>query len=159
MGDIVFNIAKGRHVELVNRVENNDPANSALVVVLLQAAEADAVLIDYDDLSTLLAAAGNTEANFTNYVRKVLTDAELPAQAPDDVNDRYDAAAPASVTWSSAGGASNNTMVKAVVCYDSDTTAGTDANLVPVYAYDYAATTNGNDLILNFNAAGFGRSS
>lgn len=159
MGDIVFNIAKGRHVELVNRVKNNDPANSALVVVLLQAAEADATLLDYDDLQTLLAAAGNTEANFTNYARKVLTDAELPAQSPDDVNDRYDAGAPASVTWTAAGGASNNTLVKAIVCYDADTTGGTDANLVPVYCYDYAPTTNGNDLILNFNAAGFGRAS
>ena len=33
MANIVFNIAKGRVVELYNRVENNDPANSALILV------------------------------------------------------------------------------------------------------------------------------
>lgn len=30
MADLVFNIAKGRVVELFNRVDANDPANSAI---------------------------------------------------------------------------------------------------------------------------------
>jgi hypothetical protein len=159
MADEVFNIAKGRVVEWYNRVESNDPANSAFVLVLLKAAEADAVLRDYDDLSALLGAAGNTEADFTNYARKVLTDAELAAlPAPDDTNDRYDIDLP-DQTWTSAGGASNNTLVKAVLCYDADTTGGTDANIIPVAHYDFTPTTDGSDLTLRWNTAGFYRAS
>jgi len=36
MGNIVFNIAKGKVNEYVARVDGNDPANSALVLVLLK---------------------------------------------------------------------------------------------------------------------------
>lgn len=160
MADGVFNIAKGRAVELYNRVKSNDPANSAFVIVLLKAAEADGVLEDYDDLGALLGAAGNTEADFTNYTpRKVLSDAELAAlPAPDDTNNRYDIDLP-DQTWTAAGGALNNTLVKLLVCYDSDTTLGTDANILPVAHYDFAVTTDGSDLTAQFNAAGFFRAS
>jgi len=42
--------------------------------------------------------------------------------------------------------------VVALVCYDSDTTGGTDANIVPVLNLDYVVTTQGVDLSLNFPA-------
>lgn len=92
MGDFVFNVAKGRVAEFQNRVKNNDPANSALVIVILKAAglETDATLKDYADLSTLLAAA-NDEATNTGYARKVLTDADVSAISVDNTNDRVDA--------------------------------------------------------------------
>ena len=156
MVDIVFNISKGKVNAYVERVANNDPANSAIVIVLLQASEADAVLEDYDSLSLLLAAAGNTEANFTNYARKVLTDADLSAPAPNDTDNTQASDAP-DQTWTNAGGASNNTLTKVVFCYDPDTTAGDDTTLIPLTAQDYAPTTNGNDLVMNLNAAGFYR--
>jgi len=59
MGQLAFNISKGRVVELHNRVDGNDPANSALILVVLAEAglESDAVLQDYDTLSALLAAS------------------------------------------------------------------------------------------------------
>ncbi len=159
MADGVFNIAKGRGVELYNRVENNDPATAGFIIVLLKAVEADAVLEDYDDLGALLGAAGNTEADFTNYTpRKVLTDAELAAfPAPDDTNNRYDIDLP-DQTWSSAGGATNNTLVKLLVCYGPNT-AGADSTLIPVTHHDFAVTTDGSDLTAQFNAAGFYRAS
>lgn len=157
MADGVFNIAKGRVNEYVNRVDSNDPTNSALVVVLLQVAEADATLEDYDDLGALLAGA-NTEATFTNYARKVLTDTDVTAPTPDDTNNRQDADIP-DQTWTSAGGATNNTLVKMLVCYDNDTTAGTDANIIPLTYHDFAITTNGNDLSALIDAAGFYRAS
>jgi len=154
MADQVFNIAKGKVNGYVDRVANNDPTNSAIVLVLLKAAEADATLIDYDDLSTLLAAAGNTEADFTNYARIVLTDADLTAPTPDDANDEQNADFP-DQTIISAGGTTDNTLVKCIVCYDPDTTGGTDADLVPLTHQDYAVTTNGNNLNVNVNASGF----
>ena len=159
MADQAFNIAKGRTVEWYNRVESNDPAASAFIVVLLKVAEADATLIDYDDLGALLGAAGNTEATFTNYVRKTITDAELAAlPAPDDSNNRFDVDMP-DVVWTSAGNGANDTLVKLLVCYDSDTAGGTDANILPVAHYDFAVTTDSNDLTAEFDAAGFFRAS
>jgi hypothetical protein len=157
MADGPFNIARGRAIELYNRVKANDPAASALVLVILKVAEADDVLNNYDDLGALIGAAGNTEADFTNYARKVLTDVDLAAlPAPDDTNNRFDIDLP-DQTWVSAGGAVNNSLVKLLVCYDSDTVAGTDANIVPIAHLDFVATTDGTDLTFAFNAAGFYR--
>lgn len=157
MADGVFNIAKGRVCELHDRVASNDPANSALVVVLLKTAEADATLEDYDTLSALLAGS-NVEADFTNYARKVLTDSDISASAVDDTNNRREADIP-DQTWSSAGGVSNNTTAKLLICYDSDTTGGTDSNIVPLVHLDYAETTTGGDITAVINAAGYFRAS
>lgn len=155
MADGVFNIAKGRGVEYYNRVKSNDPANAAFIVVLATGAATDAVIEDYDDLAALLGDAGVTEAIFTNYARKVLTDAELAAlPPPDDTNNRYDIDLP-DQTWLSAGGAANDTLTRLFVCYDSDTTGGTDANIIPVAFYDFPVTTDGSDLTAQFDAAGF----
>lgn len=157
MADQVFNIAKGRGVELYNHVKGNAPAASALVIVALKATglEADATLIDYDDLATLLAAA-NDEATNTGYARKVLTDADLAAlPAPDDANNRYDIDLP-DQTWTAVqttGGA----WGALIVCYDADTAAGTDANLIPMSKHDFAVTPDGTDIVAAVNAAGFYR--
>ena len=156
MADEQFNIAKGRIVELYNRVKSNDPAASALVVVLLKVAEADATLRDYDTLGTLLGGS-NTEANFTNYARKVLTDADLASlPAPDDTNDRREVDLP-DQTWTAAGGTLDNTMVKLLICYDADTGAGADTDIIPLCHYDFPRTTNGTDLIAQFHPNGFFR--
>ena len=158
MANGVFNIAKGRAYEFYRSVKGNSPANSAFIVVLLKATglEADDTLNNYDDLSTLLAAA-NDECDFTNYARKTLTDAELASiPAPDDTNNRVDLDIP-DLTWTSPGGATNNTIGKLLVCYDSDTTGGTDSNIIPVTYHDFTATTDGNDLTAVIAAAGFFR--
>lgn len=156
MADGVFNIAKGRVIELHNRVAGNDPANSALVVVLLQVSEADATLQDYDDLNALLGSAGNTEANFTSYVRKVLTDADVTAATPDDANN-WQQCDIGDQTWSAAGGTTDNTLTKVIICYDDDSTGGNDTNLVPLTHHDFTPTTNGNDLVLQIDANGYFR--
>lgn len=142
MANIVFNIAKGRVVELYNRVENNDPANSALVLVPIETSglESDATLIDADTLTALLAGTTNEQ---TTMGRKVLTDADLAAlPAPDDTNDRYSISLP-TVIWT---GATGNAISKIAVCYDSDTTTGTDANIIPLTMFDFVATPSGTDI-------------
>lgn len=157
MGDGAFNVAKGRAVEFYYRVKSNDPVNSALVILLLKAAEADSVLGDYDDLAALLGAAGNTEADFTNYARKTLTDSDLePLPAPDDTNNRYEIDLP-NQPFDNAGGAVNNDLVKAVIAYDSDSTSGNDSGVIPIAHYDCVATTNGGDILLEIDASGFYR--
>jgi hypothetical protein len=78
--------------------------------------------------------------------RKTLTDADLAAlPAPDDTNDRFDISSPA-VTWTAATG---NAISKILVCYDSDTTAGTDANIVPLTMFDRVETPTGSDIVLS----------
>jgi hypothetical protein len=146
MADLVFNIAKGRVAELYNRVKTNDPSNSAIVIVALKASglEADATLQDYDDLSTLLAASTD-EATNTGYARKVLTDTDIVALVPDDTNNRMDVDTP-DLTWSAVA-ATGGAWGKLLFCYDNDTTAGTDANLIPLTAHDFAVTPDGSDIV------------
>lgn len=143
MANIVFNIAKGRVVEYYNRVKSNDPAASAIILVPIETSglETDAVLIDKDDLAAVLA--GTTNEQTANMGRKTLTDVELAAlPAPDDTNDRYDVSLP-TVTWTAATG---NAISKILVCYDGDTAAGTDANIVPLCMFDFAQTPSGADI-------------
>ncbi len=142
MANIVFNIAKGRVVELYNRVKSNDPANSALVLVPLETSGlvGDSTMVDYDDLSALLAGATNEQ---TTMGRKTLTDADLASlPAPNDTSDYYEVSLP-TVTWTAATG---NAISKICVCYDSDTTGGTDSNIVPLTLFDFAITPDGSDV-------------
>jgi len=162
MANGIFNVAKGRFIEFHERVNNNDPTNAALIMVLLKAVVADGTLEDFDTLSALLGDAGNTEADATNYARKTITDADISASTVDDTNNRRWADMP-NQTWVTLGGASNNTISKAVLCYDPDTTGGTDANLIPIAYYDINGgsnyTTTGVDFTLTVSADGYARSS
>jgi hypothetical protein len=47
------------------------------------------------------------------------------------------------VTWTAAAG---NAISKILVCYDSDTTSGTDANILPLTLFDFAITPSGADV-------------
>jgi hypothetical protein len=38
------------------------------------------------------------------------------------------------------------------VCYDNDTTAGTDANIVPLTMFDFAITPDGSDVQMTTGA-------
>lgn len=159
MADLVFNIAKGRVVEYYNRVKGNDPAASALVIVAIKTTgiEADGTLQDYDDLAALLAAA-NDEATNAGYARKVLTDADLAAlPAPDDTNNRYDITIP-NQTWTGVA-AVGGAWSALLVCYDADTAAGTDANIIPLTKHDFVVTPDGSDIVAQIAAAGFFRAS
>lgn len=153
----MFNISKGRVIEYYSRVDSNDPANSALIVVVLATSglDSDAVLKDIDTLSAILAGSSNEVTN-TNYARKTLTDADLGALAVDDTNDRFDADIP-DQTWTAVG--AGDGWSKLLVCYDNDTTGGTDANIVPLTAHDFVVTPNGSDITAQVNASGFFRAS
>jgi hypothetical protein len=142
VANIVFNIGKGRIVELYSRVKSNDPANSALILVPIETSglESDATLIDADTLTALLAGTTNEQ---TTMGRKTLTDADLAAlPAPDDTNDRYEVSLP-TVTWAAASG---NPISKIAVCYDADTTSGTDANIIPLTMFDFVQSPSGADI-------------
>lgn len=148
MTDFTFNIAKGAVAEKIR-----DGAN--IGVLLLKTAEADATLKRYATVAAMLAAGGgtaNVEANFTNYVRKTSANGTL-AVSVDNANDRVDVDMP-DLTWTSAGGAANNTLVKLVVFED---VGGSDATRVPLTAHDYPEVTSGGDITAQVAASGFYR--
>lgn len=88
MANICFNIAKGRVKEFYNRVESNDPTNSALILVPIETSglESDATLIDKDDLAAVLSGTTNEQTTLAEReARRARMDisrlrAELPAR-------------------------------------------------------------------------------
>ena len=156
MADQIYNIALGRIAELYNRVDLNDPTNAALIIVVINSTATDAVLKDLDDLAAIEADANTAEVTNTGYARKTLVDTDLAAFAPDDTNDRVDLDIP-DQTWT--GVAAGDNWTDLLICYDSDTGAGTDANIVPLAQYDFVITPDGSDVTAQVAAAGFFRAS
>lgn len=151
MPAIIPNIALGRAIEFGHQVNNNDPATARFTMVQLKAAEALATLKDHDTLAVILAAAGNTECDYTNYARLHVTDVELAAITPDDGADRVDLAMP-EVDIADAGVAGNpadpgnNTIAVRIWCFDKLGT-GVTANMIPVQVQDDGRLTSGSRLV------------
>lgn len=144
-----FNIAKGK----VNRYADLPLANDALILVLLQTTglEADATLQDYATLSALLAAS-NDECTFTGYARRTLASVTV---TPDNTGNTQSSDAADPSGWTNTGG-SNQGVGAAIICYDDDTTSGTDANLIPLVQLMVGTTSADVGVPLNpsFNASG-----
>lgn len=153
MADGIFNVAKGRDVAYAERVINNDPANSAFVVCLGFGSITDAVLEDLDTFQAIKDDANFTEATFTNYAKKEVTN---PTIVVNDTDNRGEVDMP-DQTWANAGGATNNTLTRLIVCYDSDTGSGDDSDLIPLYYFDFDETTTGNDLQAQVDVGGLAR--
>ncbi|QCX81242.1 hypothetical protein C9F11_38295 [Streptomyces sp. YIM 121038] len=136
MGNIVFNQALGRVAYLASLPATND----ALIAVPIETSGivSDATMRDYDDLQTLLAGASNEQ---TTMGRKTLASVTVTV---DDTNDRV-AVDCADITWTAATG---NAISAVVICYDPDTTSGTDADLIPLTKHDVSMTPDGSDFTL-----------
>lgn len=147
MADVVFTSACGKFAEKVA------DATTSLGILLLKTAESDVALRDRATVAAILAAA-NTEADFTNYARKTGLTGTVTI---DTANNRTDVALASNpVTWTSAGGGTDNTLAKLIVFLDE---GGTDATRIPLVALDCVVTTTGNNLVITFNASGFARAS
>lgn len=147
-------MAKGRIAELANRVNANDPTNSAFILVVLKSSglQADTTLIDYDDLAAILAAS-NDEATNVNYARKTLDQTGGIVVTVDDTNDRVKVDFP-DQSWTAVA-AAGGAWGALLVCYDSDTTGGTDANVVPLTKHDFPITPDGRNIDLIVSTNGF----
>jgi hypothetical protein len=157
MADFVFNIAKGKIAEYAARVNANDPANSVLVILVLATSgiESDAVLKDKDDVAALVSGATNEVTN-TNYARKVLDNTAGITVTVDDTNDWVDVDI-ADQTWTAV--AAGDGWSKLIVAYDSDSTGGADANIIPLTAHDFVVTPDGSDITAQIATGGFFRAS
>jgi hypothetical protein len=146
MATYTFNVAKGRPAEFYNRVKSNDPANSALVLIPLSAQGTESEAQDYDTVTAVLAGTSNEQTS-GGWARAVLTDSQLAAfPSPNDTDNRMDISVPEVSFGSPTAG---NDIVAILVAYDPDTTAGTDANLVPISSHTAAVTADGNEVVLN----------
>lgn len=124
-------VSLGKEMELFDRVRTNDPANSVLTAVVLAApAEPVATLRGYATLATLLAA--NPEVTNTNYARIELASGDLSAIDLDSTLHVATASLPVLV-WDAGGGpAPGSAWDYLALCYDGDSTGGTDANIIPI---------------------------
>jgi hypothetical protein len=155
MADLVFNIAKGRVTELVNRVNLNDPTNSVVVVSVWNAgAMTDATVRDYTTHAAIEADAAAAEVTNTGYARKVLSDVSGLTVTTDQTNDRVDVDMP-DQTWTAVAAGSAWTDLS--TSYDSDSTAGTDSAIVPMTWHDFIVTPDGSDIVAQVATAGFFR--
>jgi hypothetical protein len=155
MADLVFNIAKGRVAEFATRINANDPTNSVFVVLVLATSgiETDATLRDVDTVTALVAGTTNEVTN-SGYARKSLDNTAGITITYDDTNDRVDVDC-ADQTWT--GVAAGDGWNDIVVAYDSDSTGGTDANIVPCTLHDFVVTPDGSDITAQIATAGFYR--
>ncbi len=157
MGNFVYNRGKGRGVEWSERVNANDPTNSAIILMVLATSgiESDATLIDKDDFAAVVSGTTNEVTN-TNYARKTLDQAGGIVVTYDDTNDRVDVDIPDQTYTAVAAGDGWNDIVSG---YDSDTTAGTDSNILPWTQHDFVLTPDGSDITAQIATAGIFRAS
>lgn len=140
MADQVFNISLGATVEKYRDV------NAKGIVLLMEANEAEATLVDRDELNALFAEAGNTESVATNYARKVGLTATITV---DDTNNRVDLDFP-DQTFTALG--PGNALTKLVTAYEE---SAAETGRIPSSHHDFTPTPDGSDLTVQFNAAGF----
>lgn len=155
MANFVFNRGKGRGVEWAERVNSNDPTNAILIIAVLATSgiESDATLIDLDDFTALVAGTTNYVTN-SGYARKTLDQGGGITITYDDTNDRVDVDFP-DQTWSAVGAGDGWNDI--VVGYDSDSTAGTDSNILPHTLHDFVVTPDGSDIVAQVAATGYFR--
>ena len=144
MANFVYNVALGTIAEKIR-----DGATIRFLV--LKAANSDAVLKDLANLAAVLASGSTAEADFTNYERATLTTVTAAANNTDDDADfDFD-----NIEFASAGGAVNNTTTDMVI-YEE--VAGGDSNCIPLLQLDAVFTTNGSDVNITIPAGGIWRS-
>jgi len=145
MANFAYNISKGE----IKNYCRLAAANDALILVPLETSgiQADASLMVYTTLSALLAASNNEQ---TTIGRKTITSVTITV---DNVNNRTDVDF-ADPVWASATG---NNISDLVVCYDPDTTAGTDTTVIPLTHHDFSIAPNGTDITGEVTTGGFAR--
>lgn len=146
MGNFVFNRSKGRVAEWAERVNANDPVNSVFLVALIATTgvQADSVLLDLDDFTALVAGTTDFATN-TGGGRKTLDQTGGLTITYDDTNDRVDVDCP-DLTWTALANDGTGAVSDVVFGYDSDSTAGTDANVLPATFHDFIITPDSSDV-------------
>jgi hypothetical protein len=152
---MVFNIALGRVAELYNRIDTNDPAASTMIIAILATSglEIDSTLQDKVTMTDLVSGATDEVTN-SGYARKVLTDSDILAFAPDNTNNRVDLDIP-DQTWTSVAAGSG--WSKLVTFYDPSSSGVTATVMIPMTLHDFVVVPDGSNITAQIAAAGFFR--
>ncbi len=134
-----FNVGLARLHQLVD-----DGATFKLMV--LKAVAAESVLKPLDTVAAILSNGSTDEADFTNYARKTLA----VSKTVDDTGHKVEFSF-AEVTFTAAGGATNNTAVAAVIYVE----VTDDSDSIPICLGTVSFTTDGNDVKINSPSGGF----
>ena len=140
MGDVALTDMKGRLVEILN--DGGD-----LQVIPMSAIEADATFEDgYANatITTVLAAAGNTEQAGSTWVRKTHLNAVITSSA-DDTANLWRVILDADSTWSAVLAGNNTVSILIAEVGGGD---GTDR---VIGSWTFVVTTDGNDVTANFD--------
>lgn len=143
---VVPNIAKGKVAYLAGL----PAANDALIAVPIHTTSVPTAeqFRDADTLAALLAIGTEN----TTMTRKTL--ASVTVNVDDTANEVWvdsDNLSYTSGQMAAAGGA----VSKLVICYDPDTTGGTDSALIPLVALDMVVTPDDNAFEYQFGATGW----
>jgi hypothetical protein len=111
--------------------------------------ESDATLIDKDSWTDLVSGTTDFATN-TGGGRKTLDQTGGITVTYDDTNDRVDVDTP-DQTWAALANDGTGAISDIAVGYDSDSTAGTDANVLPVSFHDFSITPDGSDVTAQIN--------
>jgi hypothetical protein len=159
MPDFIVNQARGKLAEWGARVNANDPANSVFIVALIaeEGVESDATLQDKDTFTEYVSGATNFATN-TGSTRKSIDNTGGLTVTIDDTNNRTDVDMP-DQTFTALANDGTGKISDVLIGYDSDSTGGTDANIVPGVQLDFAITPDGSDVTIQFASGGFFRAS
>ena len=144
MGNIVFNVAKGRVAYLATLPGTSD----ALIAVPFEAVglASDATMQDYQSLFAISNGSSNEQAIMG---RKTLTSVTATVNYTDN-RVEVDAADP---TWTAADGSPTGALV---ICYWPDTTVADDTLITPLVKLDFSEIPDGvNPISAVFPTGGF----
>jgi hypothetical protein len=148
VADFVFNVAKGK----VAYYAGLPAAADALIVVPIETTgiEADETMKDYDTLSALLAGSSNEQVS--NMTRQTL--ASVTVTVSDTAGENWVQVDAADPVFAAATG---NAISAVIICYDGDTGAGSDTDIIPLVKLDAVATPSSVSLTVQFPSGGFYR--
>ncbi len=147
MANYTFNVAKGRPAMLHDSVNDNSPANSALILIPLSTQGSEAEAQDYNTVAAVLGGVSN-EQTAGNWARKTITDTGITASVLNNTDNRRDLSLP-EVQWTGPAPTVGNDTTGLLIAYDADTTGGSDSDLIPISSHTFAITANGNTVTLN----------
>ncbi len=148
MADLIFNIAKGRLVQLAKNVDDAVPAASRLILIPFNSTDTDDAVRDCDTVAAVEALAATAERTLNGWNRKTLAAADVTLTL-DDTGNTYSVDI-TDQSWTPTADA----VTDLLLAYDADNAAGTDADLIPLAWYDFAITPDGSQVTAQINASG-----
>lgn len=141
MANIVFNAGKGKVLEYYDRVKSNDPPDSALVLVPIEAqgVESDSKLVAAISLAALLGGKTREQKLMG---RKVLTAAELPPIPPPNATKNVQTRSLPDVLWENPIGFA---IAKLVVCFRR-APSDADTAVIPLTMFDFPFIPGDRDI-------------